>query len=54
MTLDKRPTVPCKWCGTPTTMLGTKECDADWELRTRIERDPQMARKMLAELENSK
>jgi len=29
-------TVPCKWCDTPTPMLGTKECDGCWELRTRL------------------
>ncbi len=44
-------TVPCKWCGTPTPMTGTtEECNAHWELRSRIEHEPKMAVKMLREL----
>lgn len=43
-------TVPCKWCGTPTRMMGTKECDAHWELRHRIESEPAMAAEMLSKL----
>lgn len=39
--------VPCRWCGSPTTMLGTQECDEHWELRTRVEAEPDMARRML-------
>jgi hypothetical protein len=30
-------------------MLGTKECDGCWELRHRIEADPERAKRMLAE-----
>jgi hypothetical protein len=30
-------TVPCKTCGTPTPMTGTKLCDPCWELEVRLE-----------------
>lgn len=40
-------TVPCKWCHTPTLMVGTGECDACWELRTRIEHKYGIASKMI-------
>jgi hypothetical protein len=43
--------VPCTICGKPTRMLGTKLCDGCWELRTRIERDPDIAHKILNNLE---
>jgi hypothetical protein len=43
------PTVPCRWCGKPTEMTGTRECDAHWELNRRICAEPEMARRMLAE-----
>jgi hypothetical protein len=46
----KEETVPCKWCGKPTPMLGTKECNYHWELRTKLQIDPVMARRMLKEL----
>jgi len=42
--------IPCKWCGTKTSMLGTKECDGCWELRHRIENDIDMAKKMIKAL----
>jgi len=29
-------TIPCKYCGEPTLMLGTKLCDFCWELAWRI------------------
>lgn len=38
----------CRFCGTPTPMIGTKECDRCWELRTRIEGDPVLAAEILA------
>lgn len=41
-------TVPCELCKDPTTMLGTKRCDRCWELETRIQANPQLARKILA------
>ena len=43
-------TVPCKWCGEPTPMLGTKECDRCYELRSRIEYDPALAVKIYTTL----
>jgi hypothetical protein len=41
-------TVPCELCKDPTTMLGTKRCDRCYELETRIQSNPQLARKILA------
>lgn len=49
--LKAQPTVPCKWCGTPTPMLGTKMCDGCWELDRRIERQPALARRILEAFE---
>jgi hypothetical protein len=43
------PTVPCRLCGTPTPMTGTKLCNSCWELETRIQGDPYMARKILVD-----
>jgi len=37
----------CKWCGDLTAMDGTKECDRCYELRTRIDDDPELAKKIL-------
>lgn len=48
---DFYESVPCKWCQTPTPMTGTKECNRCWELRTRIEWDPQLANKIMKSLE---
>jgi hypothetical protein len=42
-------TTTCRWCGKG-THNETRECDPCWELRWRIEGDPELARKMLAEL----
>ena len=39
--------IPCKWCSKMTNMLVTKQCDGCWELSTRIERDPELAQKIL-------
>lgn len=39
--------LPCRWCGFPTLMLGTRECDGCWELRRRIQNAPEIARRML-------
>lgn len=47
---DKRPRVDCRLCGTPTPMLGTKLCDGCWELERRVLSDPEMARKILANM----
>lgn len=45
--------VPCKWCAAPTDMTGTKMCDRCWELERRIRHDPDLARRMLAEVERN-
>lgn len=34
----EEPTVPCKICGKPTHMLGTKLCDPCWEVESRLDR----------------
>lgn len=49
--LKEMKTVKCKWCGTDTTMLGTRECDRCWELRSRIEADMVLAEKMMIAIE---
>jgi len=52
-TVDRKSkiTVPCKWCGTPTSMIGTKECEACWELRFRIKHHIGLARIMIKSME---
>jgi len=40
-------TIPCRICGEPTIMLGTKLCDRCWELEGRIKSDPEIALKIL-------
>jgi hypothetical protein len=47
---EGQATVPCKYCGKPTPMLGTRMCDAHWELERRIRMEPEMAARMLAEM----
>jgi hypothetical protein len=47
-----REVVPCELCGTDTPMTGTMHCDGCHELETRIHMDPELARKILKELEN--
>lgn len=42
-----KETIPCKWCGKQTSMLGTKMCDGCWELSHRIKRNLALAEKML-------
>lgn len=37
----------CKWCGELTSNTGTQECDRCWELRSRIERNSDIAREIL-------
>lgn len=39
--------IPCKYCGKPTFMMGTKMCDHCWELERRIESDPDLAYKIV-------
>ncbi len=43
-------TIPCKLCGKPTYMLGTKRCDRCWELETRVRTDPELAKRILEEI----
>lgn len=47
------PTIPCKYCGEPTVMLGTRQCNNCWEVSSRIGYSDFRAplRKMLAELD---
>jgi len=47
-------TVQCRICGKWTPMTGTKLCDRCWELETRIERDPELARKILEQVDKRK
>ncbi len=39
------PTRPCRWCGEPTTVAD--ECDRCWQIRTAVERDPPLARRII-------
>jgi NMD protein affecting ribosome stability and mRNA decay len=43
--------IPCTICGKPTPMLGTKLCNRCWELRSRILADPELARKIINEMD---
>jgi hypothetical protein len=43
-------TMPCKFCGVPTRMLGTKQCDGCWEIAHRVRHeDPKLLAKILNE-----
>lgn len=53
-TTDPRPTVPCLLCGQPTTMIFTKLCDPCWELSNRIRKNPEVARKVLAKVDEER
>lgn len=44
----KPETCPCGLCGTPTKLTGTQRCDNCWEMEGRIQRNPEIARKILA------
>ena len=37
----------CKWCGQKTNQQDSVECDSCWELRSRIERQPDIASRIL-------
>jgi len=45
--------IPCRICGTPTPMIGTRLCDRCWELEHRIESDPELATKILKGLDDT-
>ena len=45
-----RAECPCELCGDRTSMTGTKRCDRCWELETRIQSAPELARRILDEL----
>lgn len=44
------PELKCKICGTPTRYVRTELCGSCWELGTRIERNPELAMKMVNEV----
>lgn len=46
------PTVPCRWCGEPTTYCGTRECDPCHNVASRAYRDPALARRIANGLEH--
>lgn len=48
---NKVEKVECTVCGDLTNKLGTKLCDRCWELKSRIERHPTLAMKILGELD---
>lgn len=43
-------TTACTLCGKQTRMMGTKLCDRCWEIKSRIESDPELALQILTEL----
>ena len=50
--MDKKvPRVRCRFCGRWTHMMGTKLCDRCWELETRVQADPEIAVRVLREME---
>lgn len=42
--------VKCKWCGENTSMTATEECDFCWELRSRMEKNPELSQSILDSL----
>jgi len=46
----KPPTTACELCGAQTRSLATKLCDPCWELKNRIEADPELTLKILLRL----
>lgn len=42
--------IECTLCGGRTTMKGTRRCDSCYELESRIQRNPDLARKILAQI----
>lgn len=43
--------VDCIYCGKQTINSGTKKCDRCWELHNRIDRDFELAKKIIADIE---
>jgi hypothetical protein len=48
--MNTEETCPCGLCGKPTRMTGTKRCDGCWELEMRVNANPVLARRILADL----
>lgn len=46
--------VRCELCRTLTNRSGTNRCDRCWELETRIERDLELAKKIIERIEKEK
>ncbi len=46
--------VPCESCGEETDATALKECARCWELRVRIEGQPELARTILARIDKEK
>lgn len=46
-------TIPCTLCGNSTDMLETTLCNTCWELKTRIENNSKIAKKILEEMKNN-
>lgn len=48
-------TVPCQFCSKPTRMIGTKQCDSCWELKSRMEvADPTVLRRITKAIVDTK
>ncbi len=47
--MQKPETVPCELCGDETPMTGTRRCDRCWELERRVEADPELTARVLAQ-----
>ena len=44
----------CKWCNKETDLLGIEECDRCYEIRSRIEKDPDLAETILVAMDELK
>jgi len=44
----------CKWCSEDTDLVGIEECDRCYELRSRIEKDPDLAETILVAMDELK
>ena len=47
-------TVPCKYCGKKTDMTATKLCNDCWEMHSRMESRPDIAKKILLDIESKR